>query len=186
MDTIERISGWDHSHRETSEVLGVRIIREQVHQQSTGKHETWRFVDFGHGVHVFAMTPDRNVLLVSQYRPPVRAYTLELPGGGAPESLSEPEYMERAQRELQEETGYTGELEFLYRYHPMAGLTSFSIRLYLARSVEPVKVHGTGPEWNEIERVIKRPVDTVIREGKAGAYADGILTTACFFVEQRL
>ena len=54
-------------------------------------------------VAIFAVTEEKEVVLVRQYRPAVEKYTIELPSGLAEES-EPPE--ETARRELWEETGY--------------------------------------------------------------------------------
>ena len=57
-------------------------------------------------VNVVAITPERHVVLVRQFRFGIGAVTLEVPGGvvDASESIEE-----AAQRELREETGFTSE-----------------------------------------------------------------------------
>lgn len=54
-------------------------------------------------VNVVALTPDRQVVLVEQYRHGIHAISLEVPGGVAHGS----DGLEAAKRELAEETGYT-------------------------------------------------------------------------------
>ena len=59
-------------------------------------------------VAILAITDDRKVVLVEQYRPPVRTRTIELPAGLAgdiPLQEDEP-LLTAAQRELKEESGY--------------------------------------------------------------------------------
>ena len=59
-------------------------------------------------VAILAVTDDRKVVLVEQYRPPVRVRTIELPAGLAgdiPLQEDEP-LVTAAKRELKEETGY--------------------------------------------------------------------------------
>jgi len=58
---------------------------------------------------VLALTADDDVLLVREFRPGVEEELLELPGGAVDEG-EEP--LEAARRELLEETGYGGELEY--------------------------------------------------------------------------
>ncbi len=60
---------------------------------------------------VFALTKDKKVLLVKQYRPGPDKVMLDLPGGFIDEDGSDPKLT--AERELLEETGYKGKLEFL-------------------------------------------------------------------------
>ena len=58
-------------------------------------------------VSVLVLTPDKNVVLIKQYRHGIRQTILELPGGALDErDLST---LEAAQRELREETGYVAE-----------------------------------------------------------------------------
>lgn len=56
------------------------------------------------------LTPDNQVILVRQYRPGPDKIILELPGGFAD---SGEDHLVAAQREFREETGYTGEFEFV-------------------------------------------------------------------------
>jgi len=61
-------------------------------------------------VNIFAMTSDGQVVLVKQFRPGVEKVEFELPGG----MIDPGEKPSRAaERELLEETGYEGNLEFL-------------------------------------------------------------------------
>jgi ADP-ribose pyrophosphatase len=59
---------------------------------------------------ILAFTADKHILLAKQFRPGPGKILLDLPGG-AVESNENP--LEAAQRELQEETGYTGDLQLV-------------------------------------------------------------------------
>lgn len=68
------------------------------------------FVDEGKdSVQIFAITENKEVLIVRQFRPGTESVEIELPGGGL-DSPDEDE-LKAAQRELLEETGYEGQLE---------------------------------------------------------------------------
>jgi 8-oxo-dGTP pyrophosphatase MutT (NUDIX family) len=58
-------------------------------------------------VNVLALTPERNVVLIKQYRHGIRQIILELPGGALDEQ--DASVLDAAQRELREETGYAAE-----------------------------------------------------------------------------
>src|SRR6516225_3082923 len=58
-------------------------------------------------VNVLALTPERNVVLIKQYRHGIRQIILELPGGAVDEQ--DASILDAAQRELREETGYAAE-----------------------------------------------------------------------------
>lgn len=58
-------------------------------------------------VHVVAITPNHETVLVRQYRYGVDAWTYEVPAGFVEADDREP--LERAQRELREETGFEAE-----------------------------------------------------------------------------
>jgi len=65
-------------------------------------------------VAVFALTKDKKVILAKQFRPGPNEILLELPGGLV-EKNSDP--IETAKKELLEETGYSGKLEFVASYY---------------------------------------------------------------------
>lgn len=101
---------------------------------------------------VLALTPTAEIVLVEQYRVPLHARCIELPAGivgdtagGADESSAV-----AAMRELEEETGYTGErAELLLRGPTAPGMSSELIDLYLVRDVRKVGPGGGAPEEGE-------------------------------------
>lgn len=96
---------------------------------------------------IFPLTPDGEVVLVRQYRPPLDLMELGLPAGLV-EPGEEPETA--ARRELLEETGYAGgEWETLGAVASSPGLKSNWAYLYLVRGVEEV----AAPDLDEHERV---------------------------------
>lgn len=59
---------------------------------------------------ILALTPENQVVLAKQFRPAQERILLEIPGGGVEEGET-PE--QAVARELLEETGYSGEVEFV-------------------------------------------------------------------------
>lgn len=108
----------------------------------------WEFVErvgVAGVVGIVAVTEDRKLLLVEQFRPPVERRVIELTAGLAgdlADAADEP--LENAvQRELEEETGYrAGHVRFLGESPTSAGLTSETICMFEATGLERVSDGG--------------------------------------------
>ncbi len=115
----------------------------------------WEFVErvgVSGVVGIVAVTNDRRLLLVEQFRPPVERHVIELPAGLAGDvSGAEDEPLETAvQRELEEETGYhASNIRFLGESPTSAGLTSETISMFEATGLERVS-DGGGDSSEEI------------------------------------
>jgi ADP-ribose pyrophosphatase len=96
-----------------------------------------------------------HVILVEQYRVPLKANCLELPAGlvGDEEAGETPEAS--AARELEEETGYrAGEMTNLGRFCSSPGMTSETFTLFRAASLQKTGAGGgTGHEDITVHRV---------------------------------
>lgn len=108
-------------------------------QRADGATHWWDAVERPQSVRnvaaIFPVTLERTVVLVEQFRPPVETRALELPAGlcdipGEPFEVA-------ALRELQEETGYTGEI--LHRTPPSAessGTIVGRLHLFIAAAMD--------------------------------------------------
>ncbi|HGD4157441.1 TPA: NUDIX domain-containing protein, partial [Streptococcus agalactiae] len=67
----------------------------------------------GGAVATLAVTPEHKIVLVKQYRKAIEGISYEIPAGKL-ETGESGSKEEAALRELEEETGYTGNLEILY------------------------------------------------------------------------
>lgn len=112
------------------------------------KHGRWEYVA-RHGatgsVHVLAVTDERELLLVEQYRVPVQSRTLELPAGViGDEAAHRGERPESCgARELEEETGYRPAQVSLLQVSPSAPGLSSEIQ-HLVRAVGLTRVGPGG------------------------------------------
>ena len=73
----------------------------------TGAEHDFYILDSVNWVNVLALTPDRQLVMVEQYRPGSNTVELEIPGGMMDPGETDP--VATAVRELREETGYEGE-----------------------------------------------------------------------------
>jgi ADP-ribose pyrophosphatase len=91
---------------------------------------------------VIAVTREKRLLLVEQFRPPVEARVIELPAGLAGDGVHRHETLESAaRRELLEETGYeAGTMSYIGGGTVSPGLTDELITLFLA-----TQLNKTGP-----------------------------------------
>jgi ADP-ribose pyrophosphatase len=125
---------------------------------------TWEYVTrrgISGIVALVAVTMDRKLVLVEQYRPALRARVIELPAGIAGDGVHKGESLEAAaRRELLEETGYSpSELKLVATGAASAGITDELISLFVARGLRKVGLgEGDGTEELVLHEV---PLDEV-------------------------
>ncbi|MGH9368359.1 MAG: NUDIX hydrolase [Thermoanaerobaculia bacterium] len=109
---------------------------EHLSLKQTG---SWEFVERrgkAGGVMVVAVTPEEDLLLVEEYRPPVGGHVISLPAGLVGDGGKAEDPAEAARRELCEETGYeAAALEFLGGGPSSPGLASERVSFFFARDV---------------------------------------------------
>ena len=124
-----------------------------------GRWEYCERVNNTGAVMVFACTPERKVLLVEEFRPPIGKRCLCFPAGLSGDEGPESDAA-AARRELLEETGYeAGEIRFLFHGPSSPGLTSESLSFYLATDLRRV-APGGGVEGENIT-VREAPLDDI-------------------------
>jgi len=109
-------------------------------------------------VAVVALREDGRVVLVRQYRHPVRAYLWELPAGLLDVPGEPP--VSTAERELAEEADLTaGRWDLLVELHTSPGYSDEFMRVFLARELEPVPQTRRHHRHNEEADMVVRTVD---------------------------
>lgn len=103
---MEQTNGWKCVKSEKGPDLKLFGVRwDYMLNPRNQKTERMVILESNDSVNVVALTPQQEILFVRQYRFGIGAETLELPGGIVDEGE---EHGVAAQRELQEETGYSG------------------------------------------------------------------------------
>ncbi|OHE60121.1 MAG: hypothetical protein A2Z47_09445 [Thermodesulfovibrio sp. RBG_19FT_COMBO_42_12] len=128
------------------------------------KWESFERVNCKGIVVIVAVTDDKEVLLIRQFRPPVNGYVIEFPAGlnDRGDTLEE-----AAERELLEETGYSErEMIFLAEGPMSSGASGEILTAFLAKGLV-FKGIGKRDETEDIE-VLMVPIDEI--DSKLDAY----------------
>jgi 8-oxo-dGTP pyrophosphatase MutT (NUDIX family) len=162
----------------------VITVRADEVRMSDGEVATREVVAHPGAVAVVALDDDDNVVLVSQYRHPVRARLDELPAGLL--DVAGESALSAAARELAEEAALTaGRWSVLIDLYTSPGMTDEAIRIYLARDLAPVpEADRFRPEHEELTLTVSRvPLAEAARRALAGeltnaAAVAGVLAAA--------
>lgn len=106
---MNTVDVWDKLSEEPYKA-GFRKLLKRTFKLPSGKVADFDLYDGGNPVCILALTSENRVILAKQFRPAQERILLELPGGGSEKGES---FEEAAKRELLEETGYSGDFEFV-------------------------------------------------------------------------
>lgn len=111
------------------------------------EHNDWAFARRPNSngvVAIVAVTKEKNLLLVEQFRTPVNGLVIELPAGLAGDTDDPNESLQTAaERELLEETGYQAESwTELATVTSSAGMTNEQVTVYRAEGLQKVSAGG--------------------------------------------
>ena len=111
------VENWEEVSREEMFKKYGRGIEKRTFRLPHGKEADF-YLNSGHpSIACLALTKDKQVILVKQFRPGPGKILLELPGGGFQNTETPEQAMER---ELLEETGYQGKVQFVTSILPSA------------------------------------------------------------------
>jgi ADP-ribose pyrophosphatase len=136
------------------------------------------------GAVVVPLLDDGSVLLVNQFRYPVKKNLFELPAGKLAAG-EDPKVC--AARELEEETGYTaGMLAKLTAIYTTPGFCSEQLHLYVATDLKKLPT-GQRLEEGEMDLTVKAiPLDEVIQMIENQVIVDGKTICGIFMVERQI
>lgn len=151
---IEKAEIW--KRRSSNQVADCRVFKVRqdfCERESDNIQHSFFVLENPDWVNVIALTKERKVVLIEQFRHGIEQNILELPGGMIDEN-EEPEI--GARRELLEETGYSAEkFIFLGKSHPNPAIQNNWIYHYLAENCEKLD----DVEFDEHESVITKLFD---------------------------
>ncbi len=154
----------DYEYVYKGKVIDIRRDNVEI---STGRKSVREVVEHSGGVVIAAQKSPDTVLMVKQFRYPIKETVLELPAGKL-EKGEEP--FPAAKRELEEETGYRAktwkELGFI---NTSPGFCNEKLYLYLASDLEFVGEH---PDEGEIIQCFEFGLDEVFEKIKNGEIND--------------
>lgn len=155
------------SSRDIFKGVLLHVLRDDVELEN-GVRSVREFVLHPGAVAVVPVTDDNKVILVEQYRYPIKQKLLEIPAGKFDSPEEDP--LECAKRELKEETGYeSGKYVYLGYIHTTPGFSNEIIHLYLALDLK----HGdSNPDEDEIIHVCVEDFNEVMKKCINGEITD--------------
>jgi rSAM/selenodomain-associated transferase 1 len=155
----------------SSDLLAVspwRTVVEDELRRPDGRATGYTYLAVPRAVFVVAVTRRGEVLLVRQYRHPVRDFTLEVPAGSVEDGETA---LEAARRELHEEVGGRSDTwRHLSTFYSSSAHMSLRSDAFLARDVELAAAH---PDADESLVAVHVPLAEVLTRARAGGFAEG-------------
>jgi ADP-ribose pyrophosphatase len=156
---------WEKLH-EAPIRLGYRVLIRRVFRLPDGATADFEIKQESPTVSVVAVTVGGGILLTRQFRPGPEATLLELPGG-AMDAGETP--LAAIQRELLEETGYTGDFHYLgHSFH-----CAYSTRVsHSFVAIACSKVAEPNTDTCEVIEVVELPLDEFKEHVRGGQMTD--------------
>lgn len=173
-------SRWEKLGETTQAKTAVfEVQRARYRHPARGTEKDFVVIRAPDWVNVLALTPDRRLVLVRQFRFGVDAFSLEIPGG-----VIEPgeDPVGAGLRELREETGFTGvRARLLGSVHPNPAIQSNRCHFVFVEEA----VGTAALEWDEHEEieVTTVPADEVFALARGGGITHGLVLDALLFFE---
>ena len=154
----------------------INLRRDKVTVQGGTSYR--EIIEHNGGAVIAALTGDKKLVMVRQYRKPADKVMLEVPAGKI-DPGEKP--LEAAVRELKEETGYTAEkVEFLTQFYPSVGYSEEMLYLYLCTGLTPGETNFDENEAIDIEEV---ELDRLFKKAMSGEIDDAKTLIAILMVK---
>ena len=177
----------DDEHLAEKKILGegvydgifLKMKRDTV-SLPDGQHAVREYLEHPGAVAILAVLDDGRILLERQYRYPIAQAVIEIPAGKL--NTGEDPLL-CAQRELQEETGYTAKhWSKIRRIHPVISYSTEFIDIYLAEGLSP------GParlDEEEFLDVFAAPLEELLHWVEMGKITDVKTIISTYWLERR-
>jgi uncharacterized protein len=156
------------------------ILRDRL-EGDDGRETGYSYLAVPRAVFVVAVTDADELLLVRQYRHPVRDWTLEVPAGSVHDGESP---LEAAERELAEEAGGRARhWRHLTTFYSSSAHISLRSDAFLATGVE---IGEAAPEADEDVALVRMPLREALARARAGGFAEGQTALALLLAAPQL
>lgn len=161
-------------------------VWQTIFLDKAGQERVWEWLEKKNFTMIFAITKDKKIVLIKNYRVPVENYIIELPGGIIDPTDKNSEAA--AQRELLEETGYAAK-----NFYPLPinynnpGITNNLVYSFIATEAERI-AENSGDITEDIE-VLEIPADDLFKQLSSEKYSSFDLRIFAFYAfakEKRL
>ncbi len=164
--------------------LGLFKIRRDRCELPDGRiMPKYYVVEFPHWEHVIALTEGDKMVLVDQYRHAAERRFLELPGGTYEPGKNET-VAQAALRELEEETGYSGELELIGTHYPNPALQTNEVYVYISRDCKKCGPQNLDP-FEDID-VKLLPINEVYNLAQSGEIGHGLMLASLLLAKNHI
>ena len=144
----------------------MKVFKDDI-ELSTGANSVREVVQLSGGVVVVALKDENTILLVKQYRYPIKSAVLELPAG---KLEAGEDTLLAAKRELEEETGYIGgDWQSLGYINPSPGFCDEKLHLFFAKNLT---FKAQNPDDGEIIESFEYDIKEVLQMINSGEIND--------------
>lgn len=155
----------------------IEVVRETI-IPSIGQEFTHIFTKHPGSCVVVPLTEDGNVMLINQYRHPIRTFSLEVVAG----KLEGKNLIKEAKRELEEEIGCTcGSIEQLGAFFASNSNTNEKAYIFLARKLKKTKINRERTEY--ISKIILVKLEEALDMILKGEITDAHTIIALFLTQ---
>jgi len=159
---------------------GIFNVNQHIVETVNGKNSIRDIIEHRGGVSIAAVTDDKKIILIRQFRKAAEDVLWEIPAGKIEENEAD-NLLATAKRELEEETGYKADnYEYIGGYYASCGYDNEKIHLFICHIVSKGKTHFDDTESIDTYEIgLEEALNMIDRkEIVDGKTVIGILTAA--------